>query len=75
MGSQWLWAGRCGGFLTRGFKLFSTFFIYFDLGVDSPIFAPRFGDVATFFDSPTTTSPQEILAVRRSGESASDSFA
>ena len=29
-------------------------------------------DVATFFDSPTTTSPREILAVRRSGESASD---
>jgi hypothetical protein len=32
-------------------------------------------DVATFIDSPITTSPREILAVRRSGESASDSFA
>jgi hypothetical protein len=28
-----------------------------------------------FFDSPITTSPREILAVWRSGESASDSFA
>ena len=32
-------------------------------------------DVATFFDSLKTTGPREILAVRRSGESASDSFA
>ena len=32
-------------------------------------------DVATFIDSLKTTDPREILAVWRSGESASDSFA
>ena len=71
-GFEW---GAVGAVSLGGFKLFSTFFTYFDLGVDSPVFAPRLGDVATFIDSPTTTCPREILEVRHSGESASDSFA
>jgi hypothetical protein len=43
--------GAVGAVSLGGFKLFSTFFIYFDLGVDSPVFAPRLGDVSPFFTS------------------------
>ena len=43
--------GAVGAVSLGGFKLFSTFFIYFDLGVDMGCFARTVGDAATFFTS------------------------
>jgi hypothetical protein len=45
--------GAAGAVSLGGFKVFSTFFIYFHLGVDLPVFAPRFGDAApVLYQSP-----------------------
>lgn len=55
--------------------LIETFFIYLKEKLAKGFLIATVLYVATFFDSLKTTGPREILAVRRSGGSASDSFA
>jgi hypothetical protein len=60
---------------TWGLILIETFFIYLKEKLAKGFWCCTVLYVATFIDSLKTTSPQEILAVRHSGKSASDSFA